>query len=232
MAAHKEKADGSGFDLRDYYHLGFAGYAVGVETIVPPLGTDRLHPISRVYTSERGWREMPRMLLGEPVAGETARVPYWVDAEARGGSTNAAAAMEHARDLVSASLSGAQAYTALTVLHLTDGQYNLGGDPSTHMQAIRALDSAATPVVLMNVYVNPQREAEEIAFPAEFTGSAYGRLLFEQSSVLPAWMRSELERELNRPLEPGARAFVMNASSTAISMALRCGTPLSINAPG
>ena len=214
--------------MRDYIHFGGIGYADSAQPMWTSAGLpDSLNPISKYATNIAGETNQPVVVAGEEVPGSSIKTPYWVEPRGIGGGTNAVAGLSAAADDLEA-LSTRFTLTTAVSIHITDGMFNQGGDPSAAMQRLRSVNTRNGDSVLFNLYLNPTNTDGPILWPATFAGENYETLLFQQASVLPAYMVSVLQ-DLGHVVEPGARAFVMNATGNDILAAITCGTPQALD---
>ena len=212
--------------VRDYYHVGVVGYGNSVGSA---FGGDligrQVVPVSEIAESPARVEERSRKV--EDGAGglvdETTKFPVWFDATA-GGGTPMCEAFQYAEDILESWLDGHEKAFPPVVIHVTDGE-STDGDPKESMRLLKQLQSKDGNVMLFNVHLSDNPNADAILFPdsADDLPDQYAQLLFEGSSLLTPFMRTVAE-ELGFDISDQSRGFVLNADLSLVIQALEIGT--------
>ncbi len=225
LVLRSAKEDG----VRDYFHVGVAGYGERVGWLVTPTeghaAAGGLVPIS--HLAEHPLRLDTRIRRVPDGQGGTAeqrtRIPVWFEAAARGG-TPMCAALDLATHAVRAWTDAHPDSFPPVVVNVTDGEAT-DGDPLRHAQLLRSYGTRDGEALLFNVHLSSTDEAP-VAFPSsldELPRDASARALFETTSALPFTMRAAAEAEGLR-VTLDTRGFVYNADPVALVRLLEIGT--------
>ena len=111
------------------------------------------------------------------------------------------------------------------VMQITDGE-STDGDPTSAMSGIKGLASQDGNVLMFNIHISSDPNANPIAFPdsPNQLPNAPAKMLFEGSSVLTPFMRSAANSQHGLNLSEGARGFVLNGDMVLVIQALDIGT--------
>jgi hypothetical protein len=211
--------------VRDYYHVGVLGY--GTKTGPAFGGTlagRDLVPISEIADNPARVEERSKK-VDDGAGGlveQTVKFPIWFDAVAKGG-TPMCGALGQARDILEHWLADHPSSFPPIVINITDGE-STDGDPTAAADAIRNLGAEDGNALLFNVHLSSQR-ATPIEFPdgEENLPDQYAKLLFNLSSLLPAYMRSVAQSE-GFSVSDGTRGFVFNGDMVSVIRFLDIGT--------
>ncbi len=129
-------------------------------------------------------------------------------------ATDTAAAFREAERLLKAELGNLQDCPAPLVCHMTDGEYNQGGDPEPIARSIMQMSVPDGNVLIENIFVTDKAITQAIADPKSWTGvteetplaSPYAETLLRMSSPIPQTYASVMA-EMGYKLAPGARMF-------------------------
>jgi hypothetical protein len=211
--------------IRDYYHVGVIGYGTIVgSAFIGALSGKELVPISDIATMPA--RIDDRTKKVDDGAGglvdQTVRFPIWFDPLANGG-TPMCQALAHAKNILSDWLAKHTMCFPPIVINITDGE-STDGDPSSAANSIKSLSVNDGTVLLFNIHISSQ-SAIPIEFPNSEIGlpDQYARLLFQNSSLLPDYMRGIAQQE-GIPVTDGARGFVFNGDMVSVIRFLDIGT--------
>jgi hypothetical protein len=205
-----------GEQIRDYYHLGLIGYGATVESIFGgDLAGHNLVPISRVA-------DYPLRLVKETLPGsETVSLdmPIWLDPVAHGPTPMVKAIVV---DWANAHF---DSFPPI-VVNVSDGAAT-DGDPRTMGEQLRNIHTRDGQLLLFNVNLSSS-PGPAIQYPntPRDLPDAYARGLFDMSSELTPYMMA-VARGMGLTLGEGARGFVFNADSGALSEFLDVGTRVS-----
>jgi hypothetical protein len=211
--------------VRDYYHVGVIGYG---DTVGPAFGGALagrdLVPISEIADHPERVEERTRK-TDDGAGGlvdQTVKFPVWFDAVAHGG-TPMCEAFRCARGILEDWIQAHPGSFPPIVINITDGE-STDGNPTDAAREVRDLAGDDGQVLLFNLHLSSQRST-----PVEFPDSEgqlpdeYARLLFQLSSVLPAYMRSVAAQE-GYSVSDGSRGFVFNADIVSVIRFLDIGT--------
>jgi hypothetical protein len=211
--------------IRDYYHVGVIGYGTTVgSAFIGALSGKELVPISDIATMPARIDERTKK-VDDGAGGlvdQTVRFPIWFDPLANGG-TPMCQALAHAKNILSDWLAKHTECFPPIVINITDGE-STDGDPSSAANAMKSLSVNDGPVLLFNVHISSQSTT-----PIEFPNSdlelpdQYAQLLFQNSSLLPDYMRGIAQQE-EIPVTDGARGFVFNGDMVSVIRFLDIGT--------
>lgn len=129
-------------------------------------------------------------------------------------ATDTAAAFREAERLLAAELGNLQDCPAPLVCHMTDGEYNTGGDPAPIAQRIMNMAVPDGNVLVENIFVTDKALTSPISDPKNWGGvndesplaSPYAETLLRMSSEIPPTYASVMA-EMGYRLSPGARMF-------------------------
>jgi hypothetical protein len=127
-------------------------------------------------------------------------------------ATDTAAAFREAKRLLSAELGNLQDSPSPLVCHMTDGEYNSGGDPEPIAREIMQMSVPDGNVLVENIFVTDKALTQSISDPKAWTGitdetplaSPYAETLMRMSSPIPQTYASVMA-EMGYRLAPGAR---------------------------
>lgn len=212
--------------VRDYYHVGVIGYGqnVGPAFSGDLLGQD-IVPVSKI--AEAPARVEERTKKVEDGAGglveQAVKFPVWFDATANGG-TPMCAAMTLAQDILENWIEEHPKAFPPVVIHITDGE-STDGDPREAMQKIKNLQTKDGNVLLFNVHLSDNPNADALSFPqgADELPDQFSQTLFEGASPLTPFMR-RVAGELGFDVSDQTRGFVLNADLPLVVQALEIGT--------
>lgn len=129
-------------------------------------------------------------------------------------ATDTASAFREAERLLKAELGNLQDSPAPLVCHMTDGEYNQGGDPEPIAKRIMQMSVPDGNVLIENIFVTDKALTTAINDPKEWEGvtpetqlaSPYAETLLRMSSPIPPTYRSVMA-EMGYKLSHGAHMF-------------------------
>jgi len=129
-------------------------------------------------------------------------------------ATNTAAAFLEAERLLKSELGNMQDSPAPLICHMTDGEYNTGGDPEPIAKRIMGMNVPDGNVLVENIFVTDKALTMPISDPKGWSGvtdetglaSPYAETLLRMSSQIPDTYASVMA-EMGYKLSPGARMF-------------------------
>jgi hypothetical protein len=109
------------------------------------------------------------------------------------------------------------------VLNMTDGEAT-DGDPAIGARRLTSLATTNGNALLFNIHVSSLAGRAQL-YPASDAALSddFARRLFSMSSLLPEKMLQDA-RQLDIPVQPGARGFVFNADMVSLVQFLEIGT--------
>ncbi len=127
-------------------------------------------------------------------------------------ATDTAAAFREAERLLQAQIGNLQDCPAPLVCHMTDGEYNSGGDPEPIARRIIQMAVPDGNVLIENIFVTDKALTQPISDPKNWQGvtdemplaSPYAETLMRMSSQIPTTYASVMA-EMGYRLSPGAR---------------------------
>jgi hypothetical protein len=127
-------------------------------------------------------------------------------------ATDTAAAFREAERLLQAQLGNLQDCPTPLVCHMTDGEYNSGGDPEPIARRIMQMAVPDGNILIENIFVTDKALTQAISDPKNWQGvtdemplaSPYAETLMRMSSQLPTTYASVMA-EMGYRLSPGAR---------------------------
>jgi hypothetical protein len=127
-------------------------------------------------------------------------------------ATDTAAAFREAERLLQAQIGNLQDCPAPLVCHMTDGEYNSGGDPEPIARRIMQMAVPDGDVLIENIFVTDKALTQPISDPKNWQGvtdemplaSPYAETLMRMSSQIPTTYASVMA-EMGYRLSPGAR---------------------------
>src|SRR5574341_1536146 len=150
-------------------------------------------------------------------------------------ATDTAAAFREAKRLLQAELANLQDCPAPLVCHMTDGEYNSGGDPEPIAREIMQLAVPDGNVLIENIFVTDKALTQAIADPKSWTGindetplaSPYAETLMRMSSPIPPTYASVMN-EVGYKLASGARMLFPGNSPEIVELgfAMSGATPV------
>jgi hypothetical protein len=212
--------------VRDYFHVGVVGYGANVG---PAFGGvlvgKELAPISEIANSPARIEERSKK-VDDGAGGlvdQKVKFPIWFEPTANGG-TPMCQALNSAKAILQRWLGQHPNCFPPAVIHITDGE-STDGDPSQAMNDLKALSSNDGNVLLFNLHISSNPNAQSTAFPDSSSSlpDQYSRLLFDGASVLTPSMRN-VASEHGFSLSDGAKCFVLNADLVLVIQALDIGT--------
>ena len=157
-----------------------------------------------------------------------------------GGETFTKRAFERAYQMLERLLADPivqERYPAPIVCHVTDGEYNVGGDPTPIANKVKGLRNRDGHVLVQNLFITDELLAtpiedvrawkgfmpgeEEVAFKGK--QAKYARALFNMSSSLPESYASIL-KDMGFSLEPGSRMMYPGQNYDLIKLAFVAST--------
>jgi hypothetical protein len=212
--------------VRDYYHIGVIGYGANVG---PAFGGNltgqEIVPVSQL--ADNPARVEERLRKVDDGAGglleQATKFPVWFDPIANGG-TPMSEALTQAHEMLSNWIEKHPKAFPPVVIHVTDGE-STDGDPMDAMQALKDLHTKDGNVLLFNVHLSDNPNADSLSFPDSANGlpDQYAQTLFEGASVLTPFMR-KVAGELGFDVSERTRGFVLNADLPMVVQALEIGT--------
>lgn len=215
--------------VRDYYYVGVVGYSgTGVRAAFSgALSGKELVAVSEVANNPARVEERLQNKIEDGAVSYLSdlpiKFPIWFDPVATGG-TPMCQALGLAHKILSNWLLQHPMCFPPVVIHISDGE-STDGDPGTAMQSINELSSNDGNVLLFNVHLSSNPDAESISFPdsTDHLPDQYARMLFHGSSQLTPHMIS-VARDYGLFLNHGARGFVLNADLELVIQTLDIGT--------
>ncbi len=212
--------------VRDYYHVGVVGYGKMVGPVVNGSSVGReMIPISEIADNPARWEERTKKVPDGAggLLDQTIRFPVWFDPVADGGTPMCRAVIT-AEGILTQWLAEHPDCFPPIVIHITDGEAT-DGDPTERMRALTNLCSTDGNVMLFNIHLSANPEANSFTFPdsVDALPDDYSKLLFETSSPLTPTMRA-LAKEHGFSPSQNARAFVLNADMVLLVQAIDIGT--------
>jgi uncharacterized protein YegL len=127
-------------------------------------------------------------------------------------ATDTAAAFREAESLLKAQIGNLQDSPAPLICHMTDGEYNTGGDPEPVARRIMDMEVPDGKVLIENIFVTDKALPQAITDPKGWDGitdesplaSPYAETLRRMSSPVPPTYASVMA-EMGYRLSPGAR---------------------------
>jgi hypothetical protein len=218
-------------ELKDYYMVSVIGYgANGVGSAFGGnLSGKEMVPITQIANNPARIEERTKKVSDGAggLVDQNIKFPVWFDPTASGG-TPMTAAFRKANDIVSNWLNSNPNCFPPIVIHITDGE-STDGDPSTEMQKLIAQSSNDGSVILFNLHTNA-RNVTPITFPTSGVSlpDQYSEMLFNNASILPAFIREVATKDFGMTLSEGAKGFIMNGDITLIITAIEIGTRASL----
>jgi hypothetical protein len=211
-----------GDDIRDYYELALIGYGATVGTAwAGALRGQNLVPVSHVA-------DFPLRLERDSLPGNpelSFDSPIWLEPAA-----GEATPMTQAIDLAGAILvdwanTHFHCFPPI-VINISDGAAT-DGDPRSIASNLRDIHTDDGKLLFFNVNLSTSA-TEPIQYPNAPQGlpDSYAKTLFEMSSDLTPYMLA-VARGMGLQVDEGARGYVFNADSSALSEFLDVGTRVS-----
>jgi hypothetical protein len=155
-------------------------------------------------------------------------------------ATDTAAAFREAEGLLKAQLPNLQSGPAPLICHMTDGEYNTGGDPQPIAQRIMDMEVPDGKVLVENIFVTETALKDPIDNPKTWPGvttetplaSPYAETLLNMSSPIPQTYASVMA-EMGYKLAPGARMLFPgeNPEIVELGFAMSGATPVTTTTP-
>jgi uncharacterized protein YegL len=212
--------------VRDYFHVGVIGYGASVGPgFGGSLAGKELAPISEIANSPARIEERTKK-VDDGAGGlidQKVKFPIWFEPTFSGG-TPMCQALDNAKGVLQRWLGQHPNGFPPAVIHITDGE-STDGDPSQAMSNLKVLSSNDGSVLLFNLHISSNPNAQSTAFPDSSANlpDQYSKLLFDGASVLTPFMRN-VAGEHGFSLSDGARCFVLNADLVLVIQALDIGT--------
>jgi uncharacterized protein YegL len=212
--------------VRDYFHVGVIGYGTNVGPgFGGSLAGKEVAPISEIANSPARIEERTKK-VDDGAGGlvdQKVKFPIWFEPTFSGG-TPMCQALNNAKGILQRWLAQHPNCFPPAVIHITDGE-STDGDPSGAMNDLKTLASNDGNVLLFNLHISSNPNAQSTAFPDSATNlpDQYSKLLFDGASVLTPFMRN-VAGEHGFNLSDGARCFVLNADLVLVIQALDIGT--------
>lgn len=150
-------------------------------------------------------------------------------------ATDTAAAFRQAEELLKQQLPNLQGNPAPLICHMTDGEYNTGGDPEPIAKRIMAMEVPDGKVLVENIFVTDAALQDTITDPKSWPGvtsetplaSTYAESLMRMSSPIPKAYASVMA-EMGYKLAPGARMLFPGDSPDIVELgfAMSGATPV------
>jgi len=154
-----------------------------------------------------------------------------------GGETNTTGAFEHAYQMVEKLLKDPKVqekYPTPVVCHVTDGRYNIKGDPTTTVSKLKGLKNRDGHVLVQNLFIKHDLLVQPIKDVATWRGfmpedvetafrDDYARTLFHMSSALPESYASVLADD-GFSLTAGSRMMYPGQNFELIKLAFAAST--------
>jgi hypothetical protein len=208
----------SGYEVRDYFHIGVLGYGengprnalhgVLAESVMNPLSLLEKAPL-RIEEKLRRTDDGAGGVMQQAI-----KFPVWVEPTANGGTPMCAALLAAAEEIAAWCQQHESSYPP-TLLHITDGE-STDGDPTGLAMDLRSLRTQDGEVLLYNLHISSRGDAP-VVFPETGTSlpDGFAELLFRISSPLPPHLvEFATTRELQ--LSPNSRGFVFNADAVQL----------------
>jgi hypothetical protein len=216
--------------VRDYYHVGVLGYGgdMTANRVEPAfsgaLAGRELVPISEIANSPARIDERSKK-VDDGAGGlvdQKIKFPIWFEAVANGG-TPMCQAFVRAHSILQGWIGQHAASFPPIVINITDGEAT-DGDPAGAARMVHSLSTNDGQCLLFNVHISSKGGAS-VEFPDSEGGlpDEFSRLLFNMSSMLPAYMQAMARQEGIRATET-TRGFVFNADMVAVIRFLDIGT--------
>ncbi|GAC1398506.1 MAG: VWA domain-containing protein [Chloroflexota bacterium] len=211
--------------VRDYYDVGVIGYGSKVgPAFSGSLSGKDLAPISAIADNPARVEERVKK-IDDGAGGlvdQSVKFPIWFDSVAKGG-TPMCAALSRARDVLGPWITQHPSSFPPIVINITDGE-STDGDPSDKARDLESLSTDDGAILLFNVHLS-SHNANPVEFPASESDlpDQYARLLYNMSSVLPAYMQSAAQQE-DYAVSDGSRGFVFNGDMVSVIRFLDIGT--------
>jgi hypothetical protein len=216
--------------VRDYYHVGVVGYGgdMTANRVEPAfsgaLAGRELVPIGEIANSPARIDERTKK-VDDGAGGlveQKIKFPIWFEPVANGG-TPMCQAFSRAHSILQAWIGQHAPSFPPIVINITDGEAT-DGDPAGAAQMVKSLATNDGQCLLFNIHISSKGGAS-LEFPDSESGlpDEFSRLLFNMSSLLPAYMQAMARQEGIRASET-TRGFVFNADMVAVIRFLDIGT--------
>jgi hypothetical protein len=216
--------------VRDYYHVGVLGYGgdMTANRVEPAfsgaLAGRELVPVGEIANSPARIDERTKK-VDDGAGGlveQKIKFPIWFEPVANGG-TPMCQAFARAHTILQVWIGQHAASFPPIVINITDGEAT-DGDPAGAAQMVKSLATNDGQCLLFNIHIS-SKGAAPLEFPDSESGlpDEFSRLLFNMSSLLPAYMQAMAREEGIRASET-TRGFVFNADMVAVIRFLDIGT--------
>lgn len=216
-----------GDDVRDWFEVAVVGYGRTVGPCLSgALSDGAVVPMSRLAANplrlETRAKKTRSRGAGVALDDTSIRFPVWVDPVAK-GDTPMCEALRQVNALVARWVADHRMSYPPTVIHVTDGGSS-DGDPEPLADRLRSHATDDGHALLFNVHLS-SKAGRPLRFPDTEQGlpDDYARMLFRMSSLLPAPVRREAERE-GYAVAEGSRGFAFNADLVSFVHFLDIGT--------
>ena len=159
----------------------------------------------------------------------------WVEARNDGHWTHLHKAFAHAKSLLDNWMKNHQEQDCYppTIINITDGEFN-GADKDYVLQKANELKSMFTNdgnVILFNIHISADRGLS-LSFPTEkveLLNNAYGKALFDMSSLLPLRYNRDIARVRDNDTQTRHSAMAVNSDMATLIQLMDIGTPTNIS---
>ncbi len=214
-----------GEEIRDYYYVGALGYGMEVASpFLNALSQKSIHLISEIANNP--FRVEDKIKKISDGAGglveQSIKFPIWFEPVARGG-TPMCKALAEARNILEQWIQEHPHSFPPIVFNITDGEAT-DGDPLPLAQELQKLATSDGNLLLFNIHIS-STPAQPVKYPSSSASlpDQYASLLFEMSSILPAYLR-EAAQESGYQVDQNSRGFVFNADLAELVQFLNIGT--------
>ncbi len=209
---------------RHLYDVALVGYGLDVG----PAWSGPLTGRGLVSIGELA-RQSARVEARESAAGNTKKLPVWVEPVAD-GATPLCGAMNHAGQLIASWVGEHPDSFPPVVINVGDGAAT-DGDAAVWARRLRSLGTDDGPTLVLNVNVTA-RIGDPVVFPASDASltDEFARAMFSMSSELPDFMQ-RAANEHGYEVESGARGMVFHADAATLMTCLRVGIAPPAGAP-
>jgi hypothetical protein len=216
--------------VRDYYHVGVLGYGGDMtanrvdSAFSGALAGRELVPISEIANSPARIDERTKK-IDDGAGGlvdQKIKFPIWFEPVANGG-TPMCQAFARAHTILQGWIGQHAAGFPPIVINITDGEAT-DGEPAAAAGMVKSLATSDGNVLLFNIHIS-SKGGSAVEFPDSESPlpDEFSRMLFNTSSVLPAYMQAMARQEGIRATEM-TRGFVFNADMVAVIRFLDIGT--------
>jgi hypothetical protein len=230
---------------KNYCDIIIFGYGDNVVPLLNQAGVPV--PLPDLAENTRG-KQMVRRGKYDPIKGNVVTVdeeqPYWIVPAANSQWTEMASAIRRAQQVVQEWLATdprKRFSFPPIIINITDGRHNgtKGDNPIQEAMKLRQLRTDDGAVLLFNCHIT-RSITQTLSFPSDIAQigtlpkgeQAGAEQLFHMSSEVPASMAKHAPQVSGKPLLPGARGFMYNASGDDLIRFLSWGTRIGAEAYG